>query len=203
MRPDIVVYTPGSGLGSAMKLTARTTWRAAAVTAVLSAALVIPSMAQATPAAHVPAAAVARAAATPRQFRAAAMSWLSGHRGWLLGSAPCGNKHCTDVLATSNGGTNWSLAGVVSTPIATQATPPDVGVGEVAFATPSVGWAYGPALFRTVSGGKSWQAMTIPGKGHQVLALASSSAATYAVVSPCKEFAPTCTASCPSGGLPH
>jgi hypothetical protein len=176
-----------------MKLTARTTWRAAAVTAVLSAALVIPSMAQATPAAHVPAAAVARAAATPRQFRAAAMSWLSGHRGWLLGSAPCGNKHCTDVLATSNGGTNWSLAGVVSTPIATQATPPDVGVGEVTFATPSVGWAYGPALFRTVSGGKSWQAMTIPGKGHQVLALASSSAATYAVVSPCKEFAPTCS----------
>jgi hypothetical protein len=97
------------------------------------------------------------------------------------------------VLATSNGGTNWSLAGVVSTPIATQATPPDVGVGEVTFATAQVGWAYGPALFRTVSGGKSWQAMTIPGKGHQVLALASSSAATYAVVSPCKEFAPTCS----------
>ena len=56
-----------------------------------------------------------------------------------------------------------------------------------------MGWAYGPALFRTASGGRSWSAVTIPGKGHQVLALASSNSATYAVVSPCKEFAFTCS----------
>jgi len=155
--------------------------RAAAVAAVLSAVLVIPSVARAAP------------AAAPGQFRAAAMSWLSGQRGWLLGSAPCGKKSCTDVLATSNGGKSWSLAGAVGTPIATPATPPDVGVGEVTFATSSVGWAYGPALFRTIGGGKSWKAMTIPGGGNQVLALASSSAATFAVVSPCKEFAPKCS----------
>jgi photosystem II stability/assembly factor-like uncharacterized protein len=167
--------------------------RAAAATAVLSAALVFPAVAQAVPAAGAPAAAAARAAAVPKQFRAAAMSWLSGRRGWLLGSVPCGAKSCADVLATSDGGTSWSLAGAVGTVIATQATPPDVGVGGVAFATSSVGWAYGPALFRTVSGGKSWHAATIPGKGHQVLAMASSSAATYAVVSPCKEFALHCS----------
>src|SRR6516165_3005158 len=76
---------------------------AAAVTVVLGAAVVVPSVARAAPAARAPATAVARAAA-PKQFRAAAMSWLSGQRGWLLGSAPCGTKHCTDVLATGNGG---------------------------------------------------------------------------------------------------
>jgi photosystem II stability/assembly factor-like uncharacterized protein len=166
--------------------------RAAAATAVLSAAFVSSSVAQAAPAVRSSAAVVARITA-PKPFRAAAMSWPSGQRGWLLGSAPCGKKSCAaDVLATSNGGKSWSAAGAVGTPIATQATPSDVGVSEVTFINSSVGWAYGPALFRTVSGGRSWQAMTIPGKGHQVLALASSSTATYAVVSPCKEFALKC-----------
>jgi len=176
-----------------MKLTDRTVRRAAAAAAVLGTTLVMLSVAQAAPAARAPAAAVARAATTPKQFRAAAMSWLPVRRGWLLGSVPCGKKRCADVLATSNGGKSWSAAGLVGTPIATQATPSDVGVSEVTFINSSVGWAYGPALFRTASGGRSWKAMTIPGKGHQVLALASSSAATYAVVSPCKEFALRCS----------
>jgi hypothetical protein len=159
--------------------------RAAVVSAALSAALVVPAVADAAPAAR-------PAAAVPKQFKASSINWLSSERGWLLGSAPCGKKSCTDVLATSNGGTKWSLDGAIKTPIGTQSTPPDVGVDEVAFATKSVGWAFTPALFRTANGGRSWKAMTIPGKGHQVLALASSNAATYAVVSPCKEFALTC-----------
>ncbi|MGH3396185.1 MAG: hypothetical protein ACRDPO_16015 [Streptosporangiaceae bacterium] len=63
---------------------------------------------------------------------------------------------------------------------------------EVRFATTSVGWAYGPALFRTANGGRTWAAQPVPGHGHQVLALGHSAAANYAVVSPCREFA-ACT----------
>jgi hypothetical protein len=156
--------------------------RKAGLGAVLAVALVVPGVASAAP-----------GAAVPKQFKASSVNWLSGQRGWLLGSAPCGKNACTDVLATTNGGTHWSLAGTIKAPIATQSTPSDSGVDEIAFATASVGWAYGPALFRTASGGRSWNSVTIPGKGHQVLALASSNAATYAVVSPCKEFALHCS----------
>jgi hypothetical protein len=131
-------------------------------------------------------------AAVPARFRAASISWLQARRGWLLGTAPCGRKSCTDVLATGNGGTSWALAGSLATPIATQSTPSDVGVSSVTFATPSVGWAYGPALYRTANGGRTWQARPLPGHGHQVVALAASSNATYLVVSPCKEFALSC-----------
>jgi hypothetical protein len=158
------------------------TRRAAVVSVVVSTALVVPGGASAAP-----------GAAVLKLFRASSISWVSSQRGWLLGSARCGKSSCTDVLATGNGGAKWSLAGAVKAPIATESTPSDVGVDEVAFATGSVGWAYGPALFRTASGGRSWKATAIPGRGHQVLALASSSAATYAVVSPCREFAVHCS----------
>jgi photosystem II stability/assembly factor-like uncharacterized protein len=67
-------------------------------------------------------------------------------------------------------------------------------VNEIKPVTASVGWAYGPALFRTANGGKSWVSQLIPGHGHQVLALSHNSFANYAVVSPCKEFSANCTA---------
>jgi photosystem II stability/assembly factor-like uncharacterized protein len=174
-----------------MNLTARLARRVTTVTLLLgAAAAALPgtAMAQAAPTAP-----PGPAAAVPAKFKAASLTWLSATRGWLLGAAPCGKRSCTDVLATGNGGTSWRLAGSVKAPIGTNATPADVGVDEVRFATTSVGWAYGPALYRTADGGKSWAAEPIPGHGHQVLALAHSASANYAVVSPCKEFAQKCT----------
>jgi len=180
-----------------MNLTARFARRVTTVTllaAATGAALCVPAVAQAAPAApSAPSAPARPAAAAPAKFKAASLNWLSARRGWLLGSAPCGKKSCTDVLATGNGGTSWSLAGSINAPIGTNATPAGVGVDEVRLATTSVGWAYGPALYRTANGGKSWTAQPVPGHGHQVLALVRSASATYAVVSPCREFAQKCT----------
>jgi hypothetical protein len=162
-------------------MTLRNARRAFAAAAVTGAAALSLVAAQAQPA-------PAATAAVPAHFKAAAISFRSAQHGWLLGSAPCGRKSCTDVLSTSNGGGSWHLAGSIAAPIATNQTPPDVGVDGVQFATASVGWAYQPGLLRTANGGRTWRAMPVPGHGHQILALASSSAATYAVVSPCREF---------------
>ncbi len=174
-----------------MNLSARYLRPAVAVALAAGVAASVPAAALAAPAQSAAAPAHPSASA-PAKFKAASLTWLSATRGWLLGAAPCGKRSCTDVLATSNGGTSWRLAGSVKTPIASQATPADVGVDEVRFATTSVGWAYGPALFRTANGGRTWVAQPVPGHGHQVLALGHSAAANYAVVSPCKEFA-ACT----------
>ena len=174
-----------------MNLSARYLRPAVAVALAVGVATSVPAAALAAPARPVSATAHPSASA-PAKFRAASLNWLSARRGWLLGSAPCGKHSCTDVLATGNGGTSWRLAGSVRTPIATQSTPADAGVREVDFATTSAGWAYGPALFRTANGGRTWVAQPVPGHGHQVLALGHSAVASYAVVSPCKEFA-ACT----------
>jgi photosystem II stability/assembly factor-like uncharacterized protein len=172
---------------------ARPVTTVALLAAATGAALGGPAVAQAAPSGPATPAAPARVAAAPAKFKAASLNWLSARRGWLLGSAPCGKKSCTDVLATGNGGTSWSLAGSIDAPIGTNATPAGVGVDEIVFATTSVAWASGPALYRTANGGKSWTAEPVPGHGHQVMALARSASATYAVVSPCREFAQKCT----------
>jgi len=133
-------------------------------------------------------------ASLPAAFKAASITWLSGKRGWILGSAPCGKRSCAHVAGTSDGGKTWRLVGSMPVPIATNATPSDVGVAEIRFATSAVGWAFGPALLRTGNGGRTWAPLPVPGHGKQVLALDATAAGTYAVVSPCKEFAQKCTA---------
>jgi len=120
----------------------------------------------------------------PASFKANSVTWVSAQRGWVLGAARCGQSTCSDVIGTSNGGKTWQLIGKVKAPIANvgKGTP---GVTEIRFSTPSVGWAFGPFLFRTSDGGKSWARMPVPGGGKQVLALAASGTQTYAVISDC------------------
>lgn len=119
-------------------------------------------------------------------FHANSISFVSGHRGWVLGAVPCGGTTCSEVLGTTDAGATWTPLGSVDAPIARVGDPAHPGITEIRFATPRVGWAFGSALFRTTDGGRTWAATSIPGHGRQVLDLATDAAGTWAVVSPCR-----------------
>ena len=175
-----------------MNLSARAVWRAVVAAAVASALALTPASVLAAPGGRAaPPGVVDRGYAVstvPAGFRANSLSWTSPSRGRVLGTAPCGRRTCSDVIGTSNGGRTWRLFGKVSAPISVQ----HPGVTEIRFSTPEVGWAFGPRLFRTGDSGRSWAAVTIPGRGQQILDLAASPSGAYAVVSPCGWSAARC-----------
>jgi hypothetical protein len=129
-------------------------------------------------------------ASVPAGFEANSVTWLSAQRGWVLGAAACGKNACAEVIGTADAAKTWRLIGTVGAPIAEFGGRP--GITEIRFATPAVGWAFGPYLFRTSTGGRSWARMPIPGGGKQVLALAAGPAQTYAVVAGCAWGAGIC-----------
>jgi hypothetical protein len=131
---------------------------------------------------------VAPAAAVPKGFRATAMSWISASRGWVLGTEHCGAKYgnCrgSQVIGTINGGKTWHLVGKLTASI------PKIGQGgtgitEIRFGTGKAGWAFGPDLYRTADGGKTWKRVRVPGAGKQVLDLAVTASSVYVIASPC------------------
>ena len=156
-------------------------------------AIAVPAAVSVAPAAASTAAA-SPATAVPTWFRASAMTWTSATRGWVLGARSCGLRHncaTSQVIATTDGGSRWHLAGTI------KATIPKLGLGttgitEIRMATPRVGWAFAPDLYRTGDGGKTWKAMTIPGHGKQILDLAVTPTSVYAIVSPCAYLTGLC-----------
>jgi hypothetical protein len=129
-------------------------------------------------------------ASVPAGFEANSVTWLSAQRGWVLGAAACGKNACAEVIGTTDAAKTWRLIGTVGAPIAEFGGRP--GITEIRFANPAVGWAFGPYLFSTSTGGKSWTRMPIPGGGKQVLALAAGPTQTYAVVTGCAWGAGIC-----------
>src|SRR5213595_2911457 len=65
------------------------------------------------------------------RFHAASATWVSAQRGWLLGSAPCGQATCTTVIGTTDGGRTWSRLGTLDAPLSVEQ---DTGITQVRFA---------------------------------------------------------------------
>ena len=121
----------------------------------------------------------------PGKFIANSTSWISSSTGWVLGQVSCDkNMVCSQVEKTANGGKTWQTIGKIPAPIP-KAGNPGSGITEIRFASAEIGWAFGPDLYRTADGGKSWVKMPLPGDGKQVLDLAVTAADAYIVASPC------------------
>ncbi|HEV3289853.1 MAG TPA: sialidase family protein, partial [Streptosporangiaceae bacterium] len=88
------------------------------------------------------------------------LTWVSDQRGWALAAAPCGRDLCPRLAATTDGGRTWTALpdppGRILDPTGLGGCAPAACVSQVRFATPTVGYLFGPALFQTSDGGRSW-----------------------------------------------
>ncbi|HUB43201.1 MAG TPA: hypothetical protein VMA72_30480 [Streptosporangiaceae bacterium] len=91
------------------------------------------------------------------------MAWVSARRGWALEAAICGSGLCPRLAVTADSGRTWTRL----------PAPPGVWhpggryesgaliPGQVSFATPRIGYLFGPDLYQTTDGGLTWQ--RVPG----------------------------------------
>jgi len=100
-------------------------------------------------------------------------SWLSATEGWAVGSQPCASGTCARLARTSDAGRHWQV--LPNPPATIQGGAVDcsdhVCVGQISFATPEIGYLYGPALLMTTDGGLTWRAQ--PGPQTETLTIAS------------------------------
>ncbi len=123
------------------------------------------------------------AEATPKNlagFQPASVSFVSAADGFVLGSTPCAaSSGCAILAKTADAGHSWSVGGVV--PAALTGSAPTVS--KVRFADAEDGWAFGPLLWSTHDGGKTWHSIAEAGAVDDVEAAAGK---VYALVEACE-----------------
>jgi hypothetical protein len=131
----------------------------------------------------------------PPNFLPTSVTFVGTGTGWVIGQAGtpghCATRYCTSVARTDNAGRTWFG---VPAPLA---GAPDgaTGVGQVRFLNLDDGWAYGPQLFVTHSGGQAWT--PVGTHGMRVTDLETVGSRVFAVFASCtgsgQEFAARCT----------
>lgn len=107
---------------------------------------------------------------------AQSVSFVSPEEGYVLGAVQCGRRWCPALRRTTDRGATWAAVGAPPAPI--DATGP-ASVAHIAFASPLDGFAFGPGLWETDDGGRTWQRVSLPGA---VAAFAATGRQAYALV---------------------
>jgi hypothetical protein len=103
--------------------------------------------------------------AVPVGFTVQDLSFVSTGLGWALGTTPCGDTSCTVQLVTTDGGETWVRRPAAGLPRICGTSC----VTHVRFADEHVGYAFGPSLYVTTNGGKTWaQQSTTPVYGLEI-----------------------------------
>ena len=97
--------------------------------------------------------------AVPAGFQPQSFTAISEYSWWLLGTAPCGTGTCTAIVQTTDGGRTFTRI----------PAPPTTHITNVRFADSSDGYAFGPQLWTTHDGGRTWSE---PSLGASQLAIA-------------------------------
>jgi hypothetical protein len=124
--------------------------------------------------------------AAPPNFAATSVTFVSTTTGYVLGQAGtpghCGpplRYICTSLAGTDDGGQTWHG---VRAPVTGVAKGP-TGVSQLRFYNTSDGWAFGPQLWATHNGGKSWKQISTGGL--RVTALETAGQRVFAVWAQC------------------
>ena len=133
-------------------------------------------------------------APVPGNFRPTSVTFVSTHTGWVIGQAltpgHCATQFCTSVARTGDAGKTWT--GVP----APMAGPPDgaTGLSQIRFLNLKDGWAYGPQLYATRTGGGTWA--QVDTGGLRVTALETVGDRVFAVWASCTGDGPAYAAGC-------
>lgn len=126
----------------------------------------------------------------PRTEQVIDLSWLSPRRGWALLGLTCGRarSRCAAVQETRDGGASWQQLASIPAEIGAGSngalsgtgfcSPRRLCVAHVLFVTSRIGYAYGPSLFMTTNGGRSWNHVS----AQPVESMASSGSVVYRIV---------------------
>ena len=131
----------------------------------------------------------------PAGFQPASVTFVSPTFGYVLGQPPsCASAPCTSMVRTTDRGAHWMgvpapRTTLVSPSVVTSTAPQSVSM--VRFADPYNGWAYGPGLWVTHDGARTWHQLDV---GGQVLALETAGGRVDAIVNSCQVGS-----NCPSG----
>jgi hypothetical protein len=130
----------------------------------------------------------------PGNFRPTSVTFVGPRTGWVIGQAltpgHCATQFCTSVARTNDAGTTWTGVPAPMTGAPDGAT----GVGQIRFLDLTDGWAYGPQLYATHTGGGTWA--QIDTGGLRVTALETVGDRVFAVWASCTGDGPAYAAGC-------
>jgi len=130
----------------------------------------------------------------PDNFRPTSVTFVGTHTGWVIGQARspghCATQFCTSVARTNDAGRTWT--GVP----APMAGPADgaTGLSQIRFLNLNDGWAYGPQLYATHTGGRTW--VPVDTGGLRVTGLETVGNRVFALWASCTGNGPAYAADC-------
>ncbi len=135
------------------------------------------------------------AAPVPANFRPTSVTFIGTRTGWVIGQAStpghCATQYCTSMARTDDGGGTWTG---VPAPV-TGAPDGATGVSQIRFLNLTDGWAFGPELWVTHTGGQTWTQVNT--HGLRVTDLETVGSRVFALFASCtgsgQAFAAGCT----------
>jgi hypothetical protein len=133
-------------------------------------------------------------APVPGNFRPTSVTFVGPRTGWVIGQAltpgHCATQFCTSVARTDDAGKTWAGRPAPMAGAADGAT----GLSQIRFLNLDDGWAYGPQLYATHDGSKTWA--PVDTGGLRVTALETVGDRVFALWASCTGNGPAYAVNC-------